>query len=143
MEKVRAALHGAEARWVGAAPQFQLGGLLLFLQFTVWRRLERLLDCPATAHFYKLRLYPIGISDMSEMSRLRWACRRGMKELDVAMTAYLEKFYQKADADDQAAFLRLIDTQDPELMNMVMGKISAPDEQMERVLQTIRRAVTA
>lgn len=80
---------------------------------------------------------------MSEMSRLRWACRRGMKELDVAMTAYLEKFYQKADADEQAAFLRLIDTQDPELMNMVMGKINAPDEQMERVLQTIRRAVTA
>ena len=80
---------------------------------------------------------------MSEMSRLRWACRRGMKELDVAMTAYLEKFYQKADAEDQAAFLRLIDTQDPELMNMVMGKITAPDEQMERVLQTIRRAVTA
>lgn len=80
---------------------------------------------------------------MSEMSRLRWACRRGMKELDVAMTAYLEKFYQKADADEQAAFLRLIETQDPELMNMVMGKINAPDEQMERVLQTIRRAVTA
>lgn len=80
---------------------------------------------------------------MSEMSRLRWACRRGMKELDVAMTAYLEKFYQKADADEQAAFLRLIDTQDPELMNMVMGKIDAPDEQMDRVIQTIRRAVTA
>lgn len=80
---------------------------------------------------------------MSEMSRLRWRCRRGMKELDVAMTAYLEKFYQQADADDQAAFLRLIETQDPELMNMVMGKIDAPDEQMARVLQTIRRAVTA
>lgn len=80
---------------------------------------------------------------MSEMSRLRWACRRGMKELDVAMTAYLEKFYQKADADERAAFLRLIDIQDPELMNMVMGKIDAPDEQMESVLQTIRRAVTA
>ena len=80
---------------------------------------------------------------MSEMSRLRWACRRGMKELDVAMTAYLEKFYQKADADEQAAFLRLIDTQDPELMNMVMGKIDAPDEQMDRVIRTIRRAVTA
>lgn len=80
---------------------------------------------------------------MSEMSRLRWACRRGMKELDVAMTAYLEKFYPKADADEQAAFLRLIDTQDPEIMNMVMGKIDAPDEHMDRVIQTIRRAVTA
>ncbi|MGB0865166.1 MAG: succinate dehydrogenase assembly factor 2 [Granulosicoccaceae bacterium] len=80
---------------------------------------------------------------MSEMSRLRWRCRRGMKELDVAMTAYLEKFYSQASEEDQAAFLRLMDTQDPELMNMVMGKIDAPDEQMERVLQTIRRAVTA
>ncbi len=81
--------------------------------------------------------------DVNEMSRLRWRCRRGMKELDVAMTAYLEKFYQKAEADEKAAFLRLIDTQDPELINMVMGKIEAPDEEMSRVIQTIRRAVTA
>jgi len=66
-----------------------------------------------------------------------------MKELDVAMTAYLEKFYPQANADEQAAFLRLIDAQDPELMNMVMGKIKAPDEQMQHVIQTIRRAVTA
>lgn len=80
---------------------------------------------------------------MSEMSKLRWRCRRGMKELDVAMTAYLEKFYQQAGADEQAAFLRLLDTQDPELMNMVMGKTNAPDEQMSCVIQTIRRAVTA
>ncbi len=80
---------------------------------------------------------------MSEISKLRWRCRRGMKELDVAMTAYLEKFYGSASEEDRSAFLRLIDTQDPELMNMVMGKIEAPDEQMNRVIQTIRRAVTA
>jgi len=80
---------------------------------------------------------------MSELSRLRWRCRRGMKELDVAMTAYLEKFYSAAPEDEQAAFLRLIDTQDPVLMDMLMGKVAAPDENMDRVVQTIRRAVTA
>ena len=80
---------------------------------------------------------------MREISRLRWQCRRGMKELDVAMSAYLEKFYPAANAEDQAAFQRLIDTQDPVLMDMLMEKIPAPDEQMARVLQTIRRATTA
>ncbi len=80
---------------------------------------------------------------MSEISKLRWRCRRGMKELDVSMTAYLDKFYPDAIAEDQAAFLRLIDLEDPELINMIMGKIDAPDEQMNRVIQTIRRAVTA
>lgn len=80
---------------------------------------------------------------MHELSRLRWRCRRGMKELDVAMTAYLEKFYLQGGADEQAAFLRLVDTEDPELLNMLMGKIEAPDEKMNDVIQTIRRAVTA
>jgi len=80
---------------------------------------------------------------MGEMDKLRWRCRRGMKELDVAMTAYLEKFYPQADSTEQAAFLRLLEEQDPELMNMVMGKLDAPDEHMAHVIQTIRRSVTA
>jgi antitoxin CptB len=30
---------------------------------------------------------------MTELSRLRWLCRRGMKELDVVMSRYLEQHY--------------------------------------------------
>ncbi|MCH6566140.1 MAG: succinate dehydrogenase assembly factor 2, partial [Proteobacteria bacterium] len=33
---------------------------------------------------------------MGEKSRLRWLCRRGMKELDLAMSGYLENHYAKA-----------------------------------------------
>ncbi|MCP4983899.1 MAG: succinate dehydrogenase assembly factor 2, partial [Gammaproteobacteria bacterium] len=34
---------------------------------------------------------------MTEISRLRWLCRRGMKELDLVMTGYLENYYNNAD----------------------------------------------
>ena len=35
----------------------------------------------------------------AEMSRLRWLCRRGMKELDVVMSAYLDNHYAGATAE--------------------------------------------
>jgi len=45
---------------------------------------------------------------MSEMSRLRWLCRRGMKELDVVMQRYLENSYETATAAEQERFRELL-----------------------------------
>jgi antitoxin CptB len=39
---------------------------------------------------------------MTELSRLRWLCRRGMKELDVVMSRYLEQHYATASGAEQA-----------------------------------------
>lgn len=66
-----------------------------------------------------------------------------MKELDVAMIAYLEKFYSDASPADQQAFEDLIDMQDPKLFALITEKEHTDDESIERVLQVLRRAVTA
>lgn len=54
--------------------------------------------------------------------RLKWRCRRGMRELDEAMLAYLNNHYAQASADEQGRFEELIDMQDPELFGLVSGK---------------------
>lgn len=54
-----------------------------------------------------------------QASRLRWLCRRGMKELDTAMTTYLEHHYDAADAAEQALFAQLLEEQDPEIMMLI------------------------
>lgn len=59
---------------------------------------------------------------MSEISRLRWRCRRGMRELDEAMLAYLDNHYEQADATEQACFAELLDWQDPALYRLLCGK---------------------
>jgi antitoxin CptB len=36
-----------------------------------------------------------------EIGRLRWRCRRGMKELDVLLTRYVDEHYAQASSEDQ------------------------------------------
>ena len=75
---------------------------------------------------------------MSEISRLRWLCRRGMKELDMAMLSYLNNFYEQASAAHQAAFKLLLDMQEPELYGLITNKSVAEDESTQEVIQLIR-----
>lgn len=49
------------------------------------------------------------------MSKLKWQCRRGMKELDVLLTRYLENLYPQAPPAQQKAFAQLLDCPDTEL----------------------------
>lgn len=50
-----------------------------------------------------------------DTGRLRWRCRRGMKELDVLLVRWLEGPGRSADAGELARFTRLLELQDPEL----------------------------
>ena len=61
---------------------------------------------------------------MSEISRLRWLCRRGMKELDLVMTRYLENYYEKVSTEEQAEFRQLLELQDPDLYALILGRKS-------------------
>jgi antitoxin CptB len=50
------------------------------------------------------------------LGRLRWQCRRGMKELDFLLERWLDLRYPGADARRRDAFQRLLEAQDPELV---------------------------
>ncbi|ASJ72374.1 succinate dehydrogenase assembly factor 2 [Granulosicoccus antarcticus] len=60
--------------------------------------------------------------EAEKLSKLRWRCRRGMRELDQAMRAYLDDHYVAASADEQALFEELQDLQDPDLFKLISGK---------------------
>jgi antitoxin CptB len=50
------------------------------------------------------------------LGRLRWQCRRGMKELDFLLERWLDRHYAAADEQRRKAFQRLLEAQDPELV---------------------------
>lgn len=60
------------------------------------------------------------------MGRLQWRCRRGTKELDRILGAFLEQEYQLAGEAMQAAFAALLEHQDPDIYDWLMGA-SVPD----------------
>ena len=77
---------------------------------------------------------------MSELARLRWKCRRGMKELDVLLEGYLESRYPMASEAEQGAFRALLDEQDPVLYAYVIGRDQPAGEDQRRVIESLRRA---
>ena len=79
---------------------------------------------------------------MAEMSRLRWRCRRGMKELDVVLTAWLDRCYASASATEREAFKSLLEMDDPDLAALVLGAGVHGDPECDRVIQRIRRSAS-
>ncbi|QLQ31172.1 MAG: succinate dehydrogenase assembly factor 2 [Candidatus Thiothrix singaporensis] len=75
---------------------------------------------------------------MSELSRLKMRCRRGMKELDVVFQHYLEAYYPSASQDDIQRLDELLDMQDPLLFGMVLGLDPVPDRYLSLV-EKLRR----
>ena len=65
-------------------------------------------------------------ADAPELGKLRWRCRRGMKELDVLLERYVDERFCDASAAEQEAFRRLLDTQDPELFAYCLGRLPPP-----------------
>jgi antitoxin CptB len=76
---------------------------------------------------------------MSELSRLRWLCRRGMKELDLVMSAYLERHYESAPGARQARFRDLLQMPDPDLYDLLLGRGESNDPELAALLQVLRK----
>ncbi|MFV2030917.1 MAG: succinate dehydrogenase assembly factor 2 [Gammaproteobacteria bacterium] len=76
---------------------------------------------------------------MGEDSRLRWLCRRGMKELDIVMTRYLETRYPQASEREKQSFRDLLALPDPDLYSLLLGRRAGASNQVESLAQTIRK----
>lgn len=79
---------------------------------------------------------------MSEIARLRWLCRRGMKELDLLLKNYIEHSYPGAPAVDQQAFESILQMPDPELYDLILGRTESGNEDVDRVIIILRNSLT-
>jgi len=72
-----------------------------------------------------------------EIKRLRWRCRRGMRELDQLMLRYLDQRFQQAPTKERNVFLRLLDSEDDKLWAWFMGREQPGDAELHDLIQTI------
>ncbi|HEY2463206.1 MAG TPA: succinate dehydrogenase assembly factor 2 [Steroidobacteraceae bacterium] len=62
-----------------------------------------------------------------EEGRLRWHCRRGMKELDILLARYMDERFCAAPLEEQEAFKRLLEIQDPLIYAYCLGSQRPPE----------------
>src|SRR5688572_33133479 len=89
------------------------------------------------AHCRTQDLMPQGAA---ERKRLEWRCRRGTRELDMLVTAYLRQCYETACASDRQTFERLLEMPDPELYDLLIGRAVHQDGALNRVADAVRAA---
>jgi antitoxin CptB len=73
--------------------------------------------------------------------RVRWQCRRGMRELDELLAAYFDQCYAASTEAEKEAFRQLLALPDPELARyLVTGQASA-DGVSASVIEKIRSPI--
>jgi antitoxin CptB len=76
-----------------------------------------------------------------EYARLRWRCRRGMRELDAVLQAFLEHDFADLSKADKGRFEVLLDLPDPELHAYLVGRHAPVDPDAARLLARVRRSL--
>ena len=72
--------------------------------------------------------------------RLRWRCRRGMKELDLLLERWLELRFAAADVARRQAFWLLLDEPDPQIADWLLGGSRPADAALASLIDDIVRA---
>ncbi|HEY8587140.1 MAG TPA: succinate dehydrogenase assembly factor 2 [Rhodanobacter sp.] len=76
--------------------------------------------------------------DEARIKRLRWRARRGTRELDALLGGWLDQCFAGADPDRQQAFDELLDVQDPDLWDWVMGRARSDRADWQAIIDDIR-----
>ena len=77
------------------------------------------------------------MSDPAELSRLRWRCRRGMRELDQLLVRYLDQRWPDAPEHERDAFRQLLAVEDDRLWRWVMGRETVDDGALRGLVERI------
>ena len=78
------------------------------------------------------------MDDDIELKKLRWRCRRGMRELDQLLDRWLERQWRQSPTAERTVFLRLLDTEDDTLWRWFLGHEVSSDVEIAALVEKIR-----
>ncbi len=73
-----------------------------------------------------------------DINRLRWACRRGMLELDLVLLPFLENVFLTLSEEKQVLFEKLLESEDQDLFNWFLKKSDPEEEDLKTIVTIIR-----
>lgn len=78
------------------------------------------------------------VAQAVRLKRLRWRCRRGTRELDALLGGWLDVHAADPDVAALRAFDVLLDQQDPDLWDWLMGRAEPPRAGWQAIVSEIR-----
>lgn len=80
------------------------------------------------------------MNESHELKRVLWRSRRGLLELDIVISRFIEANYAQLDENERRAFEVLLDMPDNPLWDMIAGKCDAANGDQQALLEKIRAA---
>jgi antitoxin CptB len=77
----------------------------------------------------------------SERARLRWRCRRGMRELDVLLIHFFEASFDTLSETEKHTFQALLELPDPELHAYLIAGHASESPEFEALFGRIRTSL--
>jgi antitoxin CptB len=77
----------------------------------------------------------------TELARLRWRSRRGMRELDAVLLGFIDQAFDTLDTAETERLRLILDLPDPELYAYLVGRVVPEDPKLAELLQRIRNSV--
>ena len=81
------------------------------------------------------------VFEQKRYARLKWACRRGMLELDVLFMPFVEEAFGELSYEDQELFEKLLTCDDPDLFAWFMGHQVCKEPDLARMVDIILERV--
>lgn len=76
-----------------------------------------------------------------DYGRLRWRCvRRGLLEVDISLTRFLDDGFDKLTEEEQQAFVELADMEDHDLWHLISGQAEIDDQRLQPIVEMLRKS---
>lgn len=69
-----------------------------------------------------------------DQSKLRWRCRRGIREFDILFNTFLDNEYPDLTEEQQGFFHQLIEEQDPVIMDWLFKRSEPQDDGLKWII---------
>ncbi|MBK46509.1 MAG: hypothetical protein CMD82_01395 [Gammaproteobacteria bacterium] len=70
-------------------------------------------------------------------SKLKWKCRKGIRELDLLLTSYIENIFHTLPKNEQLSFVEFLEKDTYDILDILMGKKSY-DHKFESIVSSLK-----
>ncbi len=75
-----------------------------------------------------------------DTKHLRWACRRGMLELDLILLPFLENVVPGLSDEEQHLFEKLLECEDQDMFGWFLHRLEPEDPEILRMVKIVRES---
>jgi len=75
---------------------------------------------------------------MNKHAKLKWRCRRGMRELDLLLEVFLNLRYDSLTDEEQDTFARFLEEPNERIVDWLLENTGSPDVKYKELIEQIR-----